>query len=303
MPLIFGVEPKAIQAASGSVTDVLGAGPISVTGTTTKTVALDGDSFVYASAPAQGRIYRLNASGQLVLAQADAFANCDGIVGPFQGTANRAQNLRGKVVQVFAAAGLAGLVSPQPIFLSMATAGVVTNIDPYDAPVVGAHSVLLGFLVDASAYNALSGGLLSIVWAPLLPSPPLGTGATPPVDPPFYVDPQVYTCPSGTVAKQLLALTGTDFTLQFADATLQLPAFGRVAQVLTATTCRLYAVDLVISGGGAAAGSVYYLAAGGNETTTVPSAGSGVLIQRTAFSVAAGYMRSAIDLHGWDPNL
>lgn len=295
MPLIFPVEPKSAQTGSAAITDVLGAGPINVTGTSTKTVSLDGDAFAYAAAPVQGRIYRLDASGQLVLAQADAFANCDGIVGPYQGTANRAQNLRGKVVQVFAAAGLTGLVSPQPIFLSMGTAGVVTNVDPYDAPVVGAHSVLLGFLVDASVYNALTGGFLSIVWAPLLPSPPLGTGATPPTNPPFYVDEQTYPYTGTVNPGDLIGWSGA--SLQRADNTTGVPAQYVAYDTPAAGQLRKYQISRRIARGGFSSGQRLYLGTAGQPTATAPAlpVDSGKRAQIVGWAEDANYVFFSID--------
>lgn len=126
------------------------------------------------SAPADtGKIYRINAAGQHVLAQANAELHCKGIAGPWQGVAGHLPHA-GMVLDVLFEAGLTAGNAPAPqkvALLSTATAGLATTVEP---ALAGQMICYLGIIEDASAYSSMTGGLCKVRWLPALPVGPLG---------------------------------------------------------------------------------------------------------------------------------
>lgn len=308
-PTSGGAAVPTRRVLSGSDVNYTSSTPPFSAGTTVKD-ALD---TLISSAPSQvavsfsvvpvsgdvGKIYRINSSGLAVLAQGDNLTDITAVRGVYQGNTGYVSVGLGARVQVLLEAGLVGPFTPapaMPIFVSTTVAGRGTTQDPIDLGTVGSYSLLVGWIEDASSYG--STGLVTVQLLIQLPTGPLGTGASPPSSPPYYVDPNVVTCPSGSAAGNLVAVSGIN-TVALADNSLSLPAVREIYDKPTTTTCRLYAIPLVRSCGASSAGTVYYLSTGGQRTATVPTT-SGFVLQRVGISLGGGNCLPDIDVHGWE---
>ncbi len=161
------------------------------------------DAAVFAVAPAPGdvgKIYRINAAGQQVLAQSDSEANSKGISGPWQGVPGYLPHA-GMVLDVLFEAGLTAGNAPAPqkvALLSPTTVGLATTIEP---SLAGQMICYLGIIEDATAYSALSGGICRVRWLPALPVGPLGV-VPPLLSASAMMDDFIALTPSGSIGWQ-----------------------------------------------------------------------------------------------------
>lgn len=262
-----------------------------------------------------GKGYYRKADNTVSLARGDSDVTVgQGLAGIYQGNANELAVGERAEMDVYLQADLDGLTGPvpapipvpgQPFFLSTTVAGAFTTQDPTDLAAVGSYSVAAGILSDVTGYNSATGGVVRGQFAPQPPVGPLGTGSSPPTDPPYYVDPHIFDCPMATSPGDLVALDGTDDAVVLADRALGKPAFAFVYDKPTATTCRVYnGVSIIFGGyGGIVNGGTYWLGTAGQLDASPPADGSGEIIQQVAVGInAAGNIRPAIDINGWDPN-